>query len=1125
LQTIRRWLETLGLSQYAQVFERNAVSFQITKDLTDQDLRDLGVELLGHRKMLLRAIAELNETKTPAATTPSAQALATSEQSLRSEAERRHLTVLFCDLVDSTALSARLDPEELREIVRAYQAASTRVIARYDGHMAQYLGDGLLVYFGYPAAHEDDAGRAVWAGLGIVDSLHELNKRLRDSNDVRLAVRVGIHTGLVVVGDVGAGTRHERLALGETPNLAARLQGLAQPGTVVISAATHRLLHGLFRTSDLGTHALKGLPAPVQAYRVLATSEAGSRLEAGTGLTHLVAREQEGGLLLDRWEQMTEGNGQVVLLSGEAGIGKSRLVQMLKERVAAASHTLLECRCSPYYEHSPLYPVLDLLQRLFDWTREDSPDAKLDKLVRRLGQYSIALGETVPLFASLLSLPIPERFPLPPMSAERQKRRTQEALISVLLAMAAERPVLLVIEDLHWVDPSTLDLLTLLLEQTPAARLFILLTARPSFNPAWTPRSHLSVLTMNRFTRKQTETMVNRVTGGKELPGEVLQQIVMKTDGVPLFIEELTKMVLESGLIAERDGRYELARSVPDLAIPATLQDSLMARLDRLATARDVAQLGATLGRAFPYLLLRAVSPLDEPSLQRELGRLVEAELLYQRGLPPQATFIFKHALIQDAAYQSLLKTTRQQYHQRVARVMVDQFPEDVESRPEFVAHHFARAGLHRQAVEYWQRAGGRALQRSAMPEAIAHLNEGLAALQGVPEGEDRLRQELALQTSLGAALIATRGFASADVERAFRRAQELGRQVGDSALLFPALMGLWIFHQVRFEHEVAREIAEQCVALAERERDPALLVEAHRAAGTTLSWLGRGQIAQTHFEKTLAYYDRDRHRQHTILYGQDSAVGALCWFAVTLWGLGFPDQALLRIEQAQRLADELKHPFSQAWGTLFRAFVHHLRKEWTAAQESAEACIALSTEQTFPAWVGLASVYRAHAIAQLGRPRDAIEMLQQILVAFEAVGEVQGIPFFLTFLANTYVDVGRADEALRVINDALSRAGRNSGHWCESLLHRTKADVLLKLAVPDQDQAEGCFQKAIDVARDQQARSFELQASVGLARFWDTVGNRRQAHALLLPIYNWFTEGFATKDLLEAKTLLEALA
>ena len=1006
MQTIRQWLEALGLSQHAQVFERNAVSLQIAKELTDQDLRELGVELLGQRKVLLRAIAELNEIETPAVATPSGQALAASEESLRSEAERRQLTVLFCDLVDSTALSARLDPEELREIVRAYQAASARAIARYDGHIAQYLGDGLLVYFGYPGAHEDDARRAVWAGLGIVESMHDLNGRLRDTSAVQLAVRVGIHTGLVVVGDVGAGARHEQLALGETPNLAARLQGLAQPGTVVISAATHRLVHGLFHTSDLGSHALKGLPAPVQAYQVLAASEPASRLEPGTALTQLVAREQEGGLLLDRWEQMTEGNGQVVLLSGEAGIGKSRLVQMLKERVAAASHTLLECRCSPYYEHSPLYPVLDLLPRLFDWTREDSPDAKLDKLEQRLGQYSIPLSETAPLLASLLSLPVPERFPLPPMSAERQKRRTQETLISVLLAMAAERPVLLVIEDLHWVDPSTLDLLTLLLEHTPAARLFMLLTARPSFNPAWTPRSHLSVLTMNRFTRKQTETMVSRVTGGKGLPGEVLQQIVTKTDGVPLFIEELTKMVLESGLLVERDGRYELAGALPDLAIPATLQDSLMARLDRLATVRDVAQLGATLGRAFPYLLLRAVSPLDEVSLQHELARLVEAELLYQRGLPPQATFIFKHALIQDAAYQSLLKSTRQQYHQRIARVMVDQFPEDVESRPEFVAHHFTQAGLHRQAAEYWQRAGARALQRSAMPEAIAHLNQGLAALRDVPEGEDRLRQELAIQSSLGAALIATKGFATAEVERVFGRAQELGRQVGDSALLFPALMGLWIFHQVRFEHEVARAISEQCVALAERERDPALLVEAHRAAGTTLSWLGRGQLARTHFEKCLACYDRDRHRLHTVLYGQDSALGTLCWFAVTLWVLGFPDQALSRVEEARRLADEVKHPFSQAWGRLFQAFVHHLRKEWGATQESADACIALSTEQSFPAWVGLASTYKASALAQVGQPHDAIEMLQQTLVAFETVGEVQGIPFFLTFLADAYVNV-----------------------------------------------------------------------------------------------------------------------
>src|SRR5882672_10873545 len=642
------------------------------------------------------------------------------------DAERRQLTVLFCDLVDSTVLARQLDPEELREVVRAYQDTCAKVIARFEGHIAQYLGDGLLVYFGYPLAHEDDAQRAVRAGLGMIEAVGQLNTRLGKEQGVSLAARLGVHTGLVVVGDVGSGTRQEQLALGETPNLAARLQGLAAPNTLVISAVTFQLLQGFFACQSLGTPLLKGFAQPLEVYQVLSESTARSRLEAAgsTGLTPLVGREQEVGLLLERWAQVKDGLGQVVLLSGEAGIGKSRLVQVLKEHVASEPQVwLTPCQCSPYYRNTALYPMIDLLERVvLHFDREESPQQKLSKLEGHLAQYGFPLAEAVPLHASLLSIPLPADYAPLTMSPEQQKQKTLQALLTTLLRIAAQQPVLFVMEDLHWGDPSTLEFLSLLVDQGPTARILALLTFRPDFSPPWTGRSHLTQVTLPRLPRRQAAEMAGRVAHSKTLPAEVMEQVVARTDGVPLFVEELTKMVLESGLLQEREERYELTGPLPPLAIPTTLHDSLMARLDRLATVKGLAQLGATLGREFSYALLQAVSPWDEGLLGRGLQQLVEAEFLYQQGLPPEATYRFKHALIQDTAYQSLLRSTRQQYHQRIAQVLETQFPEIAETQPELVAHHLTEAGLIEQAVGYWYKAGQRALERSANLEVVAHL-------------------------------------------------------------------------------------------------------------------------------------------------------------------------------------------------------------------------------------------------------------------------------------------------------------------------------------------------------------------------------------------------------------------
>jgi class 3 adenylate cyclase/DNA-binding winged helix-turn-helix (wHTH) protein len=780
---------------------------------------------------------------------PSQQSLASSSDAVSSpEAERRRLTVLFCDLVDSTSLAAHLDPEDLRDVVHAYHRTCVEVIHRFDGYIAQYLGDGILVYFGSPVAHEDDAQRAVWTGLGILEALEALTPRLELHSGNRLAVRLGIHTGLAVVGDVGEGSRHERLALGETPNIAARLQHLAVPNTLLISAATYQLIAGYFTCAALGEQPLHGLAQPLQVYQVLRASGVQSRLEvaASRGLTPLVGREPEVGLLLERWARVKAGMGQVVLLSGEAGIGKSRLVHMLKDQVATESQAwLTPCQCSPYHHNTALYPLIDLLERVtLRFDREESQQQKLRKLEGLLVQHGLNLAEAVPLLAALLSLPLSADYAPLTMSPEQQKQQTLHTLLTILLRMAAQQPVLFVMEDLHWVDPSTLEFLSFLVDQGPTARILALFTCRPDFSPPWTGRAHLTQVTLPRLTRRQAAEMADWMAHHKALPPEVVEQVVTKTDGVPLFVEELTKMVLESGLLQEREHSYELSGPLPPLAIPTTLHDSLMARLDRLGTVKGLAQLGATLGHEFSYALLQAVSPWDEGTLQHGLHQLVQAEFVYQQGLPPQATYLFKHALIQDAAYQSLLRRTRQQHHQRIAQVLEAQFPEIVAIQPELLAHHYTEAGLSRQAIVYWYKSGQRAIQRSSNIEAAGHLTKGLAVLPTLPDTLERTQHELRLQLALGAVFIATKGYAASEVENVDIRAQTLCQALGEMSRLPQVLLGLEAYYVVKAQLRRAHELAEQCLALAQRLQHPVRLLHSHHALGGILFHLGEAAAA-----------------------------------------------------------------------------------------------------------------------------------------------------------------------------------------------------------------------------------------------------------------------------------------
>jgi class 3 adenylate cyclase/predicted ATPase len=1042
------------------------------------------------------------------------------------EAERRQLTVLFCDLVDSTMLASQLDPEDWREVVRAYQDTCAKVIQRYEGYIAQYLGDGLLVYFGYPLAHEDDAQRAVRAGLGMVEALSQLNTRLERERGVHLAVRIGIHTGLVVVGEMGGGSRQEYLALGDTPNVAARLQGLAAPDTVVISAATHRLVQGYFTAADLGPQTLKGVAAPMPVYHILGASPAQSRLEvaAPTGLTPLVGRESEVALLLERWAQSQAGLGQVVLLSGEAGIGKSRLVEVLRERALSQGATRLVFRCSPYHQQSALFPVIEHLQQVLAWGRDDTPAAKLDMLERTLQAHGLAPDEAVPLVAALLSVPIPAgRYPAVALTPQQQRQQTMGAVVAWLLADAGRQAILAIWEDLHWADPSTLELLGLIIDRVPTARLLMLMTARPEFRPPWAPRSHLTQLTLGRLTRAQVETMVRQLTGGKPLPAEVLAQVVAKTDGVPLFIEELVKMLLESGLMQEEAECYALTGPLPPLAIPSTLHDSLMARLDRLATAKAVAQLGAVLGREFAYELIRAVAPMDEATVQQGLAQLVDAELLYQRGSPLPTQYLFKHALIQETAYQSLLKSTRQHYHQRSAQVLATQFPEVVETQPELVARHYTEAGLTEQAIPHWQRAAQQALQRSANPEAIDHSRTALELLKTLPQLPNRDQQELDLQIILGRSLMATQGFAAPEAESAYARARELCEEIGDSPQLFPVLHGMWRLYVNRPELHRARESGEQLLALAERGQDPTLLLEAHRVLGQTKFWLGAIVATRAHMTQAMTIYDsQQQHPPYIALFGQHPGVTCQAFMAWALWMLGYPDQALQKTHRALTLSQEVDYPFTRAFSLACEAMLHRFRREAQAAGERAEDLIALSQQYGFAYWLPWGVILRGWALAKQQQAADGLAEIRRGLAAYQATRAEIFRPSFLGLLAETYGEVGQPKEGLGVLVDAFAAVDAHGERWWEAELHRLNAELLLPLSGNNHNEAEIRCHRALDVARRQPAKSLELRAAMSLARLWQQQGKRAEAHALLAPIYDWFTEGLDTADLQEAKALLD---
>lgn len=1056
-------------------------------------------------------------------TNASSAAIPTTTSAAASTAERRQLTIMFCDMVGSSAMSTRLDPEEQREVVAAFQATCTEEIKRFDGMVAQYLGDGVLAYFGYPAAHEDDAERAVRAGLAILGAI----PTLKTAPGVSLQARIGIATGVVVVGDlVRGGVTQENAAVGETTNLAARLQALAEPDSLVIAPDTYRLVGSLFEYHDLGTQQLKGFGAPIHVRRVLRSSTIENRFEMRrpAGAAGMLGRDEELELVLRRWEEAKAGRGRVVLITGEAGIGKSRLTRALQDALTAELHTCMLYHCSPYHQDSAFYPIIGQLTRATRIERDDTAESKLNKLEALLGSSSLSLANDMPLFAALLSIPGGERYPLPSLAPKLVKEKTLVAMLGHLKRLAGDRPVLIVFEDLHWIDATSLELVSRIVEQSSSLRLLLVATARPEFVLPWPSQRHTSTVVLTRLGRSEIEALVSGVAGGKPLPPEVLDQIVIRTDGIPLFVEELTKTVLDSGLLRDLGDRYALAGLLPPLAIPSTLHASLLARLDRLASVKDVAQIGATIGREFNYPLIAAVSGLPDHELQNALGQLVRAELIFQRGSPPDARYQFKHALVQDAAQVSLVRSRRQQLHARIAQILQERFPETEATEPEVLAHHYTEAGLPLQALPLWRLAGQRAVERSANHEAIGHLNKALGLIKDLPGSLDCSQEELDLLLLLGPVLMFVRGVSAPEVGNTYERARQLSQHIGDPAQKFAALWGAWYFHNGSGDHLTAREMAEQLLSFSRHDENTLFRIMAHRTLCNTLHHIGELAATREHMDRVIDLYDSRRHSTLAIQYGQDPSVTARAWGSLAVWLLGYPDQALLTITKARQTAIELSHAPSLAYALGWAAVLHRFRREYQEALEKAEATIALSIEHGFGLYAAWGTTVRGWALSNMGQAVEGCEQVRKGLSELRATGLKGALPHQFALLAESLAAAGRAPEGLSALDEALTLVEAMSERNYQAELHRLKGELLLQVSGWDTEGPEACFKKALEVARQQQAKSLELRAATSLADLWRHQGKHVEGRELLAPVYGWFTEGLDLLDLRTAKTLIDEL-
>jgi class 3 adenylate cyclase/tetratricopeptide (TPR) repeat protein len=1021
-----------------------------------------------------------------------------SVESVRTDLERRQLTLMFCDLVGSTALSARLDPEDMRFIISSYRKAAAKAVQDYDGFVARYMGDGILAYFGYPKAHEHDAEHAVQAGLAIT----ELAPTLENAFGETLHVRVGIATGIVVVGDIiGSGESRDQDVVGDTPNLAARLQGIAKPDSVVIAEATRRLIGDLFQLNDLGTQELKGIASETRAFEVVRARSVESRFQAMRGaLTPLIGRDEEIKLLLHLWGKAKDGEGQVVLLSGEAGIGKTRLVEVLKQRAGVQPSACSEFRCSPEHRSTALYPVVEFLQRLMRFHECGSPEEKLARLEASLTGYEFCGPEVVSLMANLLSLPVGEKYPSVVGSPALQKRRTFESLVAWLCERAAEHPVLSIWEDLHWADPSTLELLGLLIERLPSVSIMTALTFRSGFAPPWSNRSRVTEIEVNRLDDAEVESIVRAVAEARDLPPLAVKRIVAKTDGVPLFVEELTKMLLETGALREVAAIHGAGGDLADTDVPSTLQDSLMARLDHLESAKTVAQIGATIGREFEYGLIREVSEYDDPTLERELRRLCGADLLRQYGVPPSSRYTFRHALIRDAAYNSLLRSRKRLVHRKVAEVLKKR--EGIEqSQPELLAHHFAEGQLPEIAIDYWQKAGEQAVRRSANAEAVNQLQAGLELLRKLPPSAARDSKELSLQVALGAPLIAVKGFASAEVQAIFTRARELCGVLHATSDLFPVLFRLRSFHLVKGDIQTAYDLGKELVELARRVGDPDLLIEAYYALGAAIYYQGDFPSALEEFRRMETFYDADRHGSHAYLYGQEPGMACLVYQACALAYMGQLAKGQQKLRASLAIAERANHPFSLAFSWTFAAVFHSVCGHARRTQSCAQTAIAVSTKYGFPFWRATATVFLGEALTEQGRPLEGLELLLQGINGIRVTGSEQGMVMWLRLLSSTYGALGRHADALRSIDESIAMSESLGDKTFDAAsIYRVKGELLLARQERPADvaTAEALFARSLDLAQRQGARLAALSAATCLARLWSARGETEPAQRIV---------------------------
>ena len=1120
------WLRSLGLDRYEAAFRENEIDDTVLPTVTAEDLKEVGVDVVGHRRKLLNAIALLRadaNAKAPLAE----EAPSTLPNSPQDTAERRQVTVMFSDLVGSTALAGRMDPEDLREVISAYQKCVAETVRRFGGFVAKYMGDGVLVYFGYPQAHEDEAERAVRAGLELIQTVSGLK------SSAPLQTRIGIATGLVVVGDlIGSGDAQERGIVGETPNLAARLQGIAEPNTVVIAESTRKLARQSLRVCKTSAHKnLKGIGAPVKAWAVLRPSSVASRFEAlhATGLTALVGREEELELLLRRWSRAKTGEGQVALLSGEAGIGKSRLTAALLERLTGEPHTRLRYFCSPQHTDSALYPVISQMERAAGFVYDDTPQVKLNKLDAVLAQTSTSKQDAA-LFAEMLSLPNDGRYPALELTPEQRRQRTLETLISQVQKLTHQSPVLMIFEDAHWSDPTSLEVLGRIVDRVRSLPVLLLVTFRPEFDPPWLGRPYVTALTINRLAERDISVMIDRVVGNKLLPANIRQDIIERTDGIPLFVEEMTKAVLEAG----SEGAVEhLAAAVPSsaLAVPASLQASLMARLDRLGPAKEVTQIGAAIGREFSYALLAAVVRKPETDINSALDRLVAAGLLFRQGVAPRASYLFKHALVQDAAYGTLLREPRRTLHARIAETLENQFAEIAENQPELLARHCTEAGLIDKAAGLWGKAGQRSLERSALVEATEQFSRALAQIATLPGTPALRRERIKLQVAFITPLIHVRGYAAPETKAAVERAHSLieeakaiGEPPEDPLLLFSVLFGLCAANIVAFNADVCLDLSSQFLTLAEKQDSKASLLIAHRIVGQSLALSGDIVKARAHYDAGLALYDPVAHGPLATRFSSDSEASFLSMRSWDCWLLGYPDIAARDAERALARAREFGHAtlmYTMSPSLLFQICC----RDVTAATAIAEEFVTLANEKGAALWSALGVLMQGCILEMTGKASNAVQMFSTALAAYRATGATVFMPFVLSFNARAHADIGQFDDAWRAIGDAMAAVQATKETWFEAELHRITGEIALKSPERDTAKAQAHFERALAVARQQQAKSWELRATMSMARLWCDQGKRKEARNLLAPVYGWFTEGFDTLDLKEAKKLLEELA